>query len=140
MDSSTSPSEHPSQPARSLATTIRRYRKKAGLSQRKLAAKAGCDFSYLSRLERGDNDKPTPEVLTGIAKALEIDPGKLLRYIGVKPTTVIPSPRMYFRKAYGMTPDQADQAAKRMDQIVHELRDHHEHANHNKKPKGGIQP
>jgi transcriptional regulator with XRE-family HTH domain len=124
MNSShTSPSNSAAQRS-SLGAIIRRQREKAGLSQRELAARAGCHNSYLSRLESGDNDKPTPEVLQGIAQALELEPGKLLRFIGVKPTTVLPTPRVYFRRAYGMTADEADEAAARVKSILQELRDH----------------
>lgn len=110
--------------AATLAAAVRKHRERAGLSVRALAAKAGIHHSYLARLENGDNDKPTPDVLQNIAAALGIDPSKLLRFIGIKPTTVMLKPRMYFRKAYDMTAEQADQAAERMEQIARELRDH----------------
>lgn len=125
-------------PVSSLAATVRKYRVRAGLSVRALATQAGI-HSYLARLENGDNDRPTPEVLQSIAAALDIEPGKLLRFIGVKPTTVIPTPRAYFRRAYGMTPTQASEAAERMEHIVRELRDHHDQEN-NKKSRGGTRP
>jgi transcriptional regulator with XRE-family HTH domain len=125
-------------PVPNLAATVRKYRERAGLSLRALATQAGIHHSYLARLENGDNDRPTPEILQSIAAALEIEPGKLLRFIGVKPTTVVPTPRAYFRRAYGMTPAQASEAAERMEQIVRELRDHHEQQNN--KSRGGIRP
>jgi transcriptional regulator with XRE-family HTH domain len=120
--------EHSSEPPvkRTLGATIHAYRLRAGMSQRKLASLAGCDFSYLARLERGENDRPSPPVLLGIAKALNLEPDKLLRFIGVKPRTVMTKPRTYFRKAYDLTPEQANEAAERMEQIVRELRNHHD--------------
>jgi transcriptional regulator with XRE-family HTH domain len=126
-------------PVSSLAATVRKYRERAGLSVRTLATQAGIHHSYLARLENGDNDRPTPEVLQSIATALDVEPGKLLRFIGIKPTTVIPTPRAYFRRAYGMTPAQASEAAERMEHIVRELRDHHEQQN-NKQSRGGTRP
>lgn len=122
-------------PAPSLGATIRAHRERAGLSIRQLATNAGVNYAYLSRVENGTYENPSADVLQRLAGALDIDAGKLLRFIGIKPTTVIPSPRMYFRKAYGMTPEQASEAAARMEQIVRELRNHKN--NDNRKSRGG---
>jgi transcriptional regulator with XRE-family HTH domain len=122
---STRPSSpQPSAQRHSLGAVIRAHREKAGLSQRELAAQAGCHHSYLARLENGSNDKPTPEVLQGIARALGLEPGKLLRFIGVKPATALPTPRVYFRRAYGMTDSEAQETAARIEAILAELRTH----------------
>lgn len=109
---------------RTLADTIRRHRERAGLSVRQLSARTGVHHSYLSRLENGDNDRPTPDVLQSIARALDLEPGKLLRFIGVKPTVTMPSKRVFFRRAYGLTPDQADEAEARVAEIIEGLRGH----------------
>jgi transcriptional regulator with XRE-family HTH domain len=88
-------------------------------------------------MESGVYERPTAEVLQAIATALDIDPAKLLRFIGVKPSTKLPAPRVYFRRAYGMTAEEAAEAAARVDEIVRELR---EHKRNNKQSKGGTRP
>jgi transcriptional regulator with XRE-family HTH domain len=115
-----------------LANTMRQAREAAGLSVRQLAPLVGAHHSVLARIEAGDTTRPTPELLQRIAEALKIDVAELLAFIGVKS----PEPKTYFRKAYGLTPEQADEAAERMEQIVRELRDHQ----NNNKSRGGNQP
>lgn len=132
----TTPSHNPIQPS-PLGIAVCKYRERAGLSIRQLAAKSGVSYSYLSRVESGRYDNPGPDVLQGIAQALDIDPAKLLRFIGVKPSTKIPGPRVYFRRAYGLTAEEADVAAARVDEIIRELR---EHTQNNKQTKGGTKP
>ena len=56
-----------------------------------------------------------------IAEALELDSSELLAFIGVKPSSVLPAPRMYFRRAYGMTDAEAQETAARIDDIIAEL-------------------
>ena len=115
-----------------LASTIRQAREAAGIPIRHLAPLVGAHYSVLSRIEAGETTRPAPELLQRIADVLELDATELLAFVGVKP----PKPKTYFRRAYGLTPEQADEAAERMEQIVRELRDHQ----NNKKSRGGNQP
>ena len=65
-------SQHRQAPAlAALGTTIRRLRKKRGISQEKLALMADVDTSYVGRVERGDNNVAILTLLK-IAEALEI--------------------------------------------------------------------
>jgi hypothetical protein len=41
-----------------------------------------------------------------------LDTSELLAFIGVKPSSVLPPADIYFRKRYGMTEEQARQAAE----------------------------
>lgn len=125
------------QPSPSLGATVRKYRERAGLSIRQLAAKAGVHYAYLSRVENGTYEKPAADVLQSVANVLNIDPAKLLRFIGVKPSTKLPGPKVYFRRAYGLTASEAQEAAARVDDIIRDLRDHQRNSN-NKQSKGGI--
>jgi transcriptional regulator with XRE-family HTH domain len=93
-----------------LADTIRAAREAAGLSLRQLSPLVGLDFSVLSRIEAGKVTRPSPEVLQNIAEVLELDASELLAFVGVKAT--LPEPKVYFRKAYGMTEDEAIEAAR----------------------------
>jgi len=81
----------------------------------------------MARIETGEVARPSPEIMQRIAEALELDSGVLLTFIGVKPTTALPTPRIYFRRAYGMTAEEAETTAERVEQIIAELRTHRKH-------------
>ena len=57
-----------------LEKSLKRFRKRNGLSLRDLSAKAGVDHSHLSRIENGIQDLDTISfgVLKGIAKSLNV--------------------------------------------------------------------
>lgn len=57
---------------------LRELRKRAGLSQRELAARAGIDFTYLSKIENGRVDPPAEVTLRALAAAVETEPEDLL--------------------------------------------------------------
>ncbi len=111
-----SENQHPTKRP-SLGEYLRSERERAGWSQRQFATMVGIHYSYLSRLESGTTANPAPELLQRIAEVLEIDAAELLTYIGIKPS--LPEPRMYFRSAYGLTPEQAEQAARLIEQEFH---------------------
>lgn len=58
---------------------LRELRKKKGLTQEELADKAGMHFTYIGQIERGIRN-PSLINLQKIAKALDIDAGKLLPF------------------------------------------------------------
>jgi transcriptional regulator with XRE-family HTH domain len=60
-----------------FASNLRRLRSERGLSQHKLAAEAGLDRSYLSRLENAQNST-TLELIAKLAAVLGVKPGELL--------------------------------------------------------------
>lgn len=102
-----------------LGAYIRAIRERAGLSQRQLASLAGFHHSMLARLESGEvAEQPKPENLQRLADALGIDSGDLLAFLGVKPS--VPEPRVYFRRAYGMSDSEAAEA----EAIIANLRVH----------------
>ena len=101
-----------------LGDFIHEQREAAGLSIRQAAEAAGLHYSFWSRIESGDRRKIDPKDLQRIAKVLRVDPSVLLAFIGVEP--VLPEPQVYFRRAYGMSEHEADQAA----QIIENLRTH----------------
>lgn len=65
-----------------ISENIRKYRKKKGLSQDKLAKLADVTHTTLVKLESGVNDNPTVRTLRKIADALEISLDEL---VGRKP-------------------------------------------------------
>lgn len=56
-------------PQESFAVALRRVREEIGLSQSRLAARAGYDCSYVSRLE-GDSRAPTRDAVLNLASAM----------------------------------------------------------------------
>lgn len=62
---------------RTVAVTVKRARKAAGLSQEELAFEAGLDRTYISQVERRKRNV-TIVVLARIARALKMTPDRLL--------------------------------------------------------------
>jgi transcriptional regulator with XRE-family HTH domain len=61
-----------------IGENIRRVRKKSGITQEALAARAGIFCTYLSRIESGQAN-PTLLVFVALAIALNVKPGELLQ-------------------------------------------------------------
>lgn len=61
-----------------IADNIRKARKKAGLSQDKLAREAGVAYNTVVKIESGENKNPTIETLRSIAKALDVSVDELI--------------------------------------------------------------
>ena len=61
-----------------LGDNLKRFRKAKGLSQEKLAQKAGVTYSTLSKIEAGYNTNPKVLSLIRLAKALDVTVTDLL--------------------------------------------------------------
>lgn len=61
-----------------ISDNVRKVRKKAGLSQDKLARKAEVAYNTVVKIESGENKNPTIETLRSIAKALDVSVDKLI--------------------------------------------------------------
>lgn len=61
--------------------TLREHRQRAGLSQEKLAAKAGIDRTYVGGAERGERNVALVNIVR-LAEALNINAAELLDQIG----------------------------------------------------------
>ena len=64
--------------AEAFGEYLRGLRKRAGLSQRDLAQRAGIDFTYLSKIENGRVDPPAEETMRALAHAVGADADELL--------------------------------------------------------------
>lgn len=62
---------------RQVGLNLRKYRDELGLSQEGLAFECGLHRTYVSGVERGIRN-PTVTVLAKIAKALKVEPSRLL--------------------------------------------------------------
>jgi len=75
--------EHIKDLNKAFGLRIRNLRKKKSLSQEDLADRAGLHPTYVGGVERGERN-PSLESILKIAKALEISPGQLFKFEGVK--------------------------------------------------------
>ena len=55
-----------------FGSTLRRFRLRAGLSQNALAKIVGINASYINRMESGEREAPTREVVTALARSLTL--------------------------------------------------------------------
>ncbi|MGV9833072.1 helix-turn-helix transcriptional regulator [Nocardia niigatensis] len=55
----------------SFGSTLRRLRERRGVSRERLAFGSGVSASYITRMERGDRDRPTEQVLTAMVRFLD---------------------------------------------------------------------
>lgn len=62
----------------SFGEYLRGLRKRAGFSQRELAARAGIDFTYLSKIENGRVDPPGEATLRALAAAVAVPDEEVL--------------------------------------------------------------
>ena len=66
---------------------LQRLREERGLSLRELAQLADIDHAYIYRLETGDKESPSDEVITKLARALKAGKreASMLRYVAQNP-------------------------------------------------------
>jgi transcriptional regulator with XRE-family HTH domain len=64
---------------KNFGETIRELRIAQDLGLRETAGKVGISPAYLSRIERGKERPPRPEIIKGLAKLLAADPDVLFR-------------------------------------------------------------
>lgn len=95
-----------------LGAFLRAARVKARLSVREAARLANTSHGYLTKLENDQKVNPSAEVLLRLAGVYELDPGETLAYIGIEPSSVTPPMEVLFRKHYGLTDEEAKEAAE----------------------------
>ncbi|MBK1654914.1 helix-turn-helix domain-containing protein [Allochromatium vinosum] len=64
---------------KTFGDTLRELRVAQQLGLREMAGKAGISPAYLSRIERGKESPPSPEVIKSMARVLATDPDILFR-------------------------------------------------------------
>ena len=119
----------PTPKAKTLGAYLRAARLKAGLSTHQLAARAHINQSYLVKLETDQNDHPSAETLQRLSDALRLDEAKLLQFIGVKPASVLPTPRVYFRRKLGVGAQEAAVLARLIEDYQQQRKEDPTHDN-----------
>lgn len=74
-------------PASSFGEQLRRYRKRAGLSQAELAERAALSVSAVSALERGVRTRPYPHTVRQLADALDLGSEERSAFFGPAPAS-----------------------------------------------------
>ncbi len=116
----------PTPKAKTLGAYLRAARLKAGLSTHQLAARAHINQSYLVKLET-DQNHPSAETVQRLADALRLDEAKLLQFIGVKPASLLPAPRVYFRRKLGVGAQEAAVLARLIEDYRQQRKENPDH-------------
>jgi transcriptional regulator with XRE-family HTH domain len=74
-----------------LGSSLRESRTGHDLTQQEVAERAGCSPGYVHKLEMDRVRTPSPRVLAGLAEALGLAYGDLMRAAGYQPTETTPS-------------------------------------------------
>lgn len=92
---------------------LRRLREKRSLSLRELAQLAGVDHAYVYRLETGEKESPSDEVLTKLIRALKATKreGEILRYLAGHPSASSVGLAEYALQDQTVTPEEFAMAA-----------------------------
>lgn len=90
-----------------LGKEIRAARLEAGLSMQQVADQARISKTMVAYLEHGTIEVPGASTLAAVARALSIDPGRLLDLGGYDLTPTLPTFTPYLRSKYQHLPDAA---------------------------------
>jgi transcriptional regulator with XRE-family HTH domain len=104
---------------RDLGQHIHQLRVSRGLSVRALAAQAKVDFSWLSKLERGEYEQPGARHLYQLARALDIEVQELYLIAGYEDAGGLPGFEPYLRAKYDL-PDEAIQQLQAHFDLINE--------------------
>jgi transcriptional regulator with XRE-family HTH domain len=105
---------------------LRKKRRAAGISQRELANRVDCDFSYISKMENNRVPPPAADTIVRICEALSIESEDLLALTGKLPSSVqetvstSKAAQEFLRKAQQM--NLRDEEWKAMTKSLHYLR------------------
>jgi HTH-type transcriptional regulator, competence development regulator len=100
--------------AQTFGTALRELRRKAGVSQRELAARVNVDFSYISKLENDRIPPPAADTVVAICQALNAPSTELLALIGKLPSDVekavatVPEAQAFLREVQLMNLSEAE--------------------------------
>ncbi|MGH2769522.1 MAG: helix-turn-helix domain-containing protein [Actinomycetota bacterium] len=93
-------SQSGSHEATPLGDFIREHREAMGFSIRGLSAASGVHYSFIARLESGENRSASPEVLQKLANVLEVDAKDLFALAGLTMPEGLPAFTPYLRAKY----------------------------------------
>ncbi|MEZ5383181.1 MAG: helix-turn-helix transcriptional regulator [Microthrixaceae bacterium] len=94
-----------------LGQFVNTRRSELGLSMQKVADIAKVDLTYISKLEAGLVHRPKPEILHGLAEALQTPPADIFALVGYQLPADLPSFAPYLRAKYGLGSQALDDMA-----------------------------
>jgi transcriptional regulator with XRE-family HTH domain len=104
-----------------LGGYLRLAREHHQLTLRNVEQITGVPRNSLSQLENDRTERPDPAVLHKLADAYQVDVTDLFAFIGVTPTTTLPSLAPYLRARYGyLPPDAIAEANRRLQALLNE--------------------
>lgn len=107
------------QDAQALGAQIKTAREAAGFSSvRALAKEAGISVAYLAKLEKGEKDNPSPEMLERLAGVLSTTIQELMGFGSVRSKGTLPEPGVYFREKFGVSADDASNMAQWVEEYL----------------------
>jgi DNA-binding XRE family transcriptional regulator len=71
-------SHNPRVASKPLGLILREVRERRGLTQQEVARRASITQAYLAKLETGDKDNPSLDIVRRLARALKVPLGELL--------------------------------------------------------------
>ena len=109
---------------------LRELREAEGMSVRGLAAAAGVDASWLSKVENGTYVSPDPRKLNDLAKVLDVEPMDLFE--SAHYADGLPPYARYMRSKYDLPPEALDQLSAHFELLadkygIEKGDDHDEH-------------
>lgn len=104
--------------AKRLGALLATARKRKGLSYRALATQLGVALGWLAELEMGGFLDPSPDRLTRLAEALDIEPSRIDRITKGSMADSLPEVRTYFRAKYRLTPDEIKQIERYVGRFI----------------------
>lgn len=98
---------------------LRRHREALGLSVRDLEAQCGVGNSVIVRFENGGINRPDPDKLARISRALGVSLNEVLAAGGVTSGVDLPNLPVYLRSRYDQLPDEAvEQMSRYFDRLA----------------------
>lgn len=98
---------------------LRRHREALGLSVRDLEALSGVGNSVIVRFENGGINRPDPDKLARISRALGVSLNEVLASGGVTSGVDLPNLPVYLRSRYDQLPDEAvEQMSRYFDRLA----------------------
>ena len=117
-----------------LAELLTRMRSEAGLSMFELAKRTGINRSTLMRIEAGTTTDPDRGTLNALARGLGVEPEQFYDAVWQDADQPLPSPAVYFRTKYQLTPEQIAEIERSIKRVANRGTSNNRSS---KEPKGG---
>jgi transcriptional regulator with XRE-family HTH domain len=101
-----------------LGQYLEQARQETGCSIRQLAAESGVHRSSIDRLLRDEVDEPSPDTLSRIASALELNSADLFVLAGLPIPRKLPSVDVMLRTEYGLSDKGLAEAKRNIEAIA----------------------